>query len=87
MRFIRWQKLITVSRLVFFRACLGLPPQNHMLLEHKLQRNFLPPQAAYINGHVTASKKVVLTNGNHVPLTNGIHAQGGDADIALWLQI
>ncbi|KAK5886567.1 hypothetical protein CesoFtcFv8_017589 [Champsocephalus esox] len=65
------------------RACLGLPPQNHMLLEHKLQRNFLPPQAAYINGHVTASKKVVLTNGNHVPLTNGIHAQGGDADIAL----
>uniref|UniRef100_A0A8D0ATG2 inositol-3-phosphate synthase n=1 Tax=Sander lucioperca TaxID=283035 RepID=A0A8D0ATG2_SANLU len=23
------------------RACLGLPPQNHMLLEHKLQRNFL----------------------------------------------
>ncbi|KAK5917037.1 hypothetical protein CgunFtcFv8_011961 [Champsocephalus gunnari] len=65
------------------RACLGLPPQNHMLLEHKLQRNFLPPQAAYSNGHVTASKKVVLTNGNHVPLTNGIHAQGGDADIAL----
>uniref|UniRef100_A0A8C6UGA9 inositol-3-phosphate synthase n=1 Tax=Neogobius melanostomus TaxID=47308 RepID=A0A8C6UGA9_9GOBI len=24
------------------RACLGLPPQNHMLLEHKLQRGFLP---------------------------------------------
>lgn len=27
-----------------FRACLGLPPQNHMLLEHKMQRPPLGPK-------------------------------------------
>nr|XP_046269639.1 inositol-3-phosphate synthase 1-B-like [Scatophagus argus] len=53
------------------RACLGLPPQNHMLLEHKLQRNFLLPQTPCINGNVAALKKVALVNGNHIPLTNG----------------
>uniref|UniRef100_A0A8D3C7G1 inositol-3-phosphate synthase n=1 Tax=Scophthalmus maximus TaxID=52904 RepID=A0A8D3C7G1_SCOMX len=47
------------------RACLGLPPQNHMVLEHKLQRDFLPPYAAHINGGVAATKKAVFTNGNH----------------------
>ncbi|TDG99003.1 hypothetical protein EPR50_G00206460 [Perca flavescens] len=36
------------------RACLGLPPQNHMLLEHKLQRNFLYPHISNMNGHVAA---------------------------------
>ncbi|XP_066839730.1 inositol-3-phosphate synthase 1 isoform X1 [Anser cygnoides] len=28
------------------RACLGLPPQNHMLLEHKMQRPALSPKRA-----------------------------------------
>ncbi|KAI3367569.1 hypothetical protein L3Q82_026415, partial [Scortum barcoo] len=61
------------------RACLGLPPQNHMLLEHKLQRNFVPPHTTYVNGNVATLKKVALTNGNHIPLTNGISAHGDDA--------
>ncbi|XP_022066826.1 inositol-3-phosphate synthase 1-A [Acanthochromis polyacanthus] len=65
------------------RACLGLPPQNHMLLEHKLQRNFLPPHATYTNGDVASLKKVPLTNGNHIPLTNGIYAHVDDAACAL----
>ncbi|XP_031165622.1 inositol-3-phosphate synthase 1-A isoform X2 [Sander lucioperca] len=39
------------------RACLGLPPQNHMLLEHKLQRNFLHPHTSGINGNVAALEK------------------------------
>ncbi|KAA8581999.1 hypothetical protein FQN60_008739 [Etheostoma spectabile] len=39
------------------RACLGLPPQNHMLLEHKLQRNFLHPHTSNINGNVAALEK------------------------------
>ncbi|XP_039641233.1 inositol-3-phosphate synthase 1-A-like isoform X2 [Perca fluviatilis] len=39
------------------RACLGLPPQNHMLLEHKLQRNFLHSHASNMNGHVAALEK------------------------------
>ncbi|KAM4543179.1 inositol-3-phosphate synthase 1-A-like isoform 1-T2 [Odontesthes bonariensis] len=58
------------------RACLGLPPQNHMLLEHKLQRNFLPPHTTYINDDVTTLKKVALTNGKHrsAPQINGIYA-------------
>ncbi|XP_023124772.2 inositol-3-phosphate synthase 1-A [Amphiprion ocellaris] len=65
------------------RACLGLPPQNHMLLEHKLQRNFLPPHATYTNGDVASLKKVPLTNGNHMPRTNGIYAHVDDAACAL----
>uniref|UniRef100_A0A8C3A2S6 inositol-3-phosphate synthase n=1 Tax=Cyclopterus lumpus TaxID=8103 RepID=A0A8C3A2S6_CYCLU len=60
------------------RACLGLPPQNHMLLEHKLQRDFLPPCAAYVNGDVAAFKIASLTNGNHPPLSNGIHNHAED---------
>ncbi|XP_038584165.1 inositol-3-phosphate synthase 1-A-like [Micropterus salmoides] len=61
------------------RACLGLPPQNHMLLEYKLQKSFLPPHTPYTNGDVAVLKKVALTNRNHVPLTNGICAYADDA--------
>ncbi|XP_015254961.1 PREDICTED: inositol-3-phosphate synthase 1 [Cyprinodon variegatus] len=59
------------------RACIGLPPQNHMLLEHKLQRNFLTQHTNYISNDVATLKKVALANGNHIPvaLTNGIYTQ------------
>lgn len=75
--------LTAVSFLVFFRACLGLPPQNHMLLEHKLERNFLPPHTAYTNGNVVALKKIAHTNGNHIPLTNGFSAHVDSAAHAI----
>lgn len=78
--FIQCQKLTASS---FFRACIGLPPQNHMLLEHKLQRNFLPPQTMHINGYMTTLKKVALPNGNHISLTNGICAHADDVACAL----
>ncbi|XP_012708032.2 inositol-3-phosphate synthase 1-A [Fundulus heteroclitus] len=67
------------------RACLGLPPQNHMLLEHKLQRNFLAPHATHITNDVATLKKVALANGNHipVPLTNGIYAHESDTACAM----
>lgn len=68
--------------LAFFRACLGLPPQNHMLLEHKLQKDFLHPHTTYINGEEPAMKKAALTNGNHVSLTNGVCAHIDDAACA-----
>ncbi|XP_028251151.1 inositol-3-phosphate synthase 1-A-like [Parambassis ranga] len=61
------------------RACLGLPPQNHMLLEHKLQRNFLPPHTPHVGSDMAFPKKVALTNGNHITLTNGIYAHEEDA--------
>lgn len=54
-----------------------------MLLEHKLQRDFLPPHTTYINGSVAPLKKVALTNGNHIPLTNGICAHVDDAAHAI----
>ncbi|XP_051942002.1 inositol-3-phosphate synthase 1-A-like [Hippocampus zosterae] len=53
------------------RACLGLPPQSHMLLEEKLHRNFLSSQ--HINGDMATSKKAVA-NVNHTEVTNGVHA-------------
>lgn len=65
------------------RACLGLPPQNHMLLEHKLQRNFLPPHTTSINSEVAALRKAVLTNGSHKPRTNGIYAHVDEVARAL----
>lgn len=72
--------------IVFFpsRACLGLPPQNHMLLEHKLQRNFLPQHTTCTNGNKAAFKKIGLANGNHNPLNNGFSAHVGDVTGALW---
>ncbi|KAK9533868.1 hypothetical protein VZT92_008961 [Zoarces viviparus] len=63
------------------RACLGLPPQSHMLLEHKLQRDFLPPHPTYVDGSGAALKMASLTNGSHISLTNGIHVD--DATYAL----
>lgn len=67
------------------RACLGLPPQNHMLLEHKLQRNFLTPHTNYISNDMAALKKVALANGNHipVPLKNGIYIHESDTACAM----
>lgn len=67
------------------RACLGLPPQNHMLLEHKLQRNFLTPHTNYISNDMAALKKVALANGNHipVPLKNGIYVHESDTACAM----
>lgn len=65
------------------RACLGLPPQNHMLLEHKLQRNFLLTHETCVNNDAASLKKVPLINGNHIPLTNGIYAHMDDTACAL----
>uniref|UniRef100_A0A3B3YPF9 inositol-3-phosphate synthase n=1 Tax=Poecilia mexicana TaxID=48701 RepID=A0A3B3YPF9_9TELE len=67
------------------RACLGLPPQNHMLLEHKLQRNFLTAHSTYINNDVATLKKAALANGNHtsVPLKNGIYTHQSDTACAM----
>lgn len=53
------------------RACLGLPPQNHMLLEHKLQRDFLPRRDGCVNGRAAVQKKAALANGIHAPRWSG----------------
>ncbi|XP_035530648.1 inositol-3-phosphate synthase 1-A-like [Morone saxatilis] len=65
------------------RACLSLPPQNHMLLEYKLERDFLRPHMTYTSGNAASLKKVALTNGNHKALTNGFCAHVDDAAHAL----
>ncbi|KAL4608087.1 inositol-3-phosphate synthase 1 isoform X2 [Arapaima gigas] len=54
------------------RACLGLPPQNHMQLEHKMQRSFLAHDKAHsavatpkrIAVHINGDHRSVLTNGS-----------------------
>ncbi|XP_057714644.1 inositol-3-phosphate synthase 1-A-like isoform X2 [Corythoichthys intestinalis] len=55
------------------RACLGLPPQSHMLLEEKLQRNFLV--AEHVNREVATpkEKKKAMASINHTEMTNGVH--------------
>ncbi|XP_049596768.1 inositol-3-phosphate synthase 1-A [Syngnathus scovelli] len=57
------------------RACLGLPPQSHMLLEEKLQKNFLTVQ--HINGDAVIPKKAI-PNLNYTEVTNGVHAYDDD---------
>nr|XP_015220819.1 PREDICTED: inositol-3-phosphate synthase 1 [Lepisosteus oculatus] len=57
------------------RACLGLPPQNHMQLEHKTRSGCLPQECNSITVPTAAIKKpVALDNGYHAPLLqNGFH--------------
>jgi hypothetical protein len=50
------------------RACLGLSPENSMLLEHKLQRHL-----------ISFGKLPALQNGTE--LHNGILAKNGIADV------
>ncbi|KAJ6664332.1 hypothetical protein lerEdw1_008551 [Lerista edwardsae] len=58
-----------------FRACVGLPPQNHMQLEYKMQR----PWSSYKHGHsstpaqlVTPKKPATSLNGfMYPPESNG----------------
>lgn len=69
-----------VIYLLFFRACLGLPPQSHMLLEHKLQKNFRPQMSC--NAKVAASNNVALTNGSKKPIKNGFLRQEDDVAYA-----
>ncbi|KAJ8277271.1 hypothetical protein GJAV_G00073380 [Gymnothorax javanicus] len=62
------------------RACLGLPPQNHMQLEHKMQRTLLTSSDGQI--HIkTMSPKTAGTKGNayHAPVMNGILHNGLEA--------
>ncbi|XP_042175470.1 inositol-3-phosphate synthase 1-B isoform X2 [Oncorhynchus tshawytscha] len=54
------------------RACLGLPPQNHMHLEHKLQRGFLPRHDNRIYDNVATKR--FLSNGYHASQQNGVCA-------------
>ncbi|XP_036377527.1 inositol-3-phosphate synthase 1-B-like [Megalops cyprinoides] len=59
------------------RACLGLPPQNHMQLEHKMQRSFLTSSDSHINITAPSPKSTAaLRNGYHTPIMNGIHHNG-----------
>ncbi|MBN3303229.1 INO1A synthase, partial [Amia calva] len=56
------------------RACLGLPPQNHMQLEYKMQRSCLPASIPVATAKATAA----LSNGYYTPLiingtSNGLH--------------
>ncbi|KAM5193549.1 inositol-3-phosphate synthase 1 [Mantella aurantiaca] len=56
------------------RACLGLYPQNHMMLEYKMQRSFvnLKRPSKVLNPCPISSKKgTVQVNGFHQGTTNG----------------
>ncbi|KAJ8374403.1 hypothetical protein SKAU_G00049830 [Synaphobranchus kaupii] len=62
------------------RACLGLPPQSHMQLEHKMQRSCLNGCDDQICTTATAPKSAaLLRNGYHAPALNGIQHNGFEA--------
>ncbi|XP_063770810.1 inositol-3-phosphate synthase 1 [Pseudophryne corroboree] len=58
-----------------FRACLGLAPQNHMMLEHKMQRSFFSFKrpSMFVTPHPVSSKKGLgKVNGfHHQDISNG----------------
>lgn len=43
---------------VSFRACLGLPPQNHMQLEHKMEKSFMHSEENHIHHPVLINGKI-----------------------------
>lgn len=70
------------------RACLGLPPQSHMHLEHKLQTGFLPrPVGPAHNGPANGSKAAAaaIHKGKPLPATNGngVNGEGLDNDVEI----
>ncbi|NP_001079540.1 inositol-3-phosphate synthase 1-A [Xenopus laevis] len=62
------------------RACLGLSPQNHMMLEHKMQRSFvsLKRPSTVCNPQPISSKKGNNANGFHLPgISKGLSQSNG----------
>lgn len=58
------------------RACLGLPPQNHMQLEHKMKMSFTPScENNGVQSGVATKEKQTLTNGYRCITCNGISDQ------------
>uniref|UniRef100_A0A8B9H0X5 Inositol-3-phosphate synthase 1 n=1 Tax=Astyanax mexicanus TaxID=7994 RepID=A0A8B9H0X5_ASTMX len=57
------------------RACLGLHPQNHMQLEHKMKRSFLHCHKNEVYDKTSLAKNTQLTNGYHCVQTKGISEQ------------
>jgi len=51
------------------RACIGLPPENHMMLEHKLRRHATTPAATTVSSEVCGPS-------NSKPLA-GVKESGG----------
>ncbi|KAG8454842.1 hypothetical protein GDO86_001165 [Hymenochirus boettgeri] len=57
------------------RACLGLSPQNHMMLEHKMQRSFVRLKRSSTGSSpcpVTRKKGNIFNNGFLAPPINGL---------------
>jgi hypothetical protein len=62
-----------------FRACTGLPPINHMLLEHKVPQLMATVSQPTTSVPVTKKAPVITLNGH---VTNGMgHVTNGTATV------
>ncbi|XP_063311477.1 inositol-3-phosphate synthase 1 [Pelobates fuscus] len=62
-----------------FRACLGLSPQNHMMLEHKMQKSFMNlkrPNPVFVPCPISIKKGTSQLNGFHSESTTNGHSNG-----------
>ena len=64
----------------FYRACVGLPPLNHMMLEHKIPALMAQRLATPLHTQNTSHSKVpeshLIANGNGLPHVNGVVVNG-----------
>ncbi|MEE6488264.1 hypothetical protein FKM82_015171 [Ascaphus truei] len=61
------------------RACVGLSPQNHMMLEHKMQRSFVSlkrPNAVSTPSAISMKKACTNVNGHHPNGVSNGHSNG-----------
>ncbi|XP_064424495.1 inositol-3-phosphate synthase 1-A isoform X2 [Latimeria chalumnae] len=59
-----------------FRACLGLPCQNHMLLEHKMQKSFVPKKRASTSVDHPLSRKMINASDSFSKATSNGYSNG-----------
>ena len=77
-----WPYFVVTMHLVLFhcRACVGLPPINHMMLEHKvpalMAQGLATPLPAHSTSHSKAFESHSIANGNGHTHVNGVIVNG-----------
>ena len=71
-----WLFAINCPVSFLYRACVGLPPLNHMMLEHKvpalMAQRLATPLPTQSTSHSKVPESHLIANGNGLPHVNGV---------------